>query len=447
MFAAVMAAAALAGAAAAPAAEFRFLSAWGGPGRGPGQFDFADGVSVDPAGNVYVADRENNRVQKFTWDGRHIASLGRNGGDGSLGTGPGELSGPFSVATDGWGDVYVVDSRNNRVQKFDSTGRFLRMWGRNGGDGSRGSLPGELAYPRGIEVDRWGTIYVSDHDNHRVQKFTRDGELLAVWGRNGGDGSSGSGPGEFWEPRGLAIDARGNVYVAEKLNHRVQKLAPDGRFLGSWGKDGGAGGGERAIGSGDGEFNLPYDVAIDSRGRVYVTDTSNTRVQVFDTTGRFIAKWGGPGSGPGQFFDPYGVGVDCRDNVYVTEDGNDRVQRFGDPSRPPPRCPPRLAIDPAGSTLRRGSVTLRVECDLPCTARLGGEIALPGGARAPFRQRTRELPPARRTELALRLTARGRAAVRRALGRRARLRARIRGVASGFGGRSPRVTRRIALRR
>jgi DNA-binding beta-propeller fold protein YncE len=212
---AVLAAAlALAFASPAAAGEFRFLRAWGGPGLGPGQFNVPDGVSVDPAGHVYVADREQNRIQKFTWDGRHLATWGRNGGDGSYGNAPGEFNGPYGVAADGAGNVYVLDSRNHRVQKLDSNGRLLAMWGRNGGDGTSGRQPGELGDPRGIEVDRWGNVYVADHGNARVQKFSPDGELLALWGRNCCDASTGSGPGEFWEPRGVAVDSQGNLYVA-----------------------------------------------------------------------------------------------------------------------------------------------------------------------------------------------------------------------------------------
>jgi sugar lactone lactonase YvrE len=443
----VAAAIALAGASPALAAEFRFLTAWGGPGLGPGQFDIPDGVTVDPAGNVYVADRENSRIQKFTWDGRHLATWGRNGGDGTYGNAPGEFNGPFGVAADGWGDVYVLDSRNHRVQKLDSTGRVLLMWGRNGGDGTSGRQPGELGDPRGIDVDRWGNVYVADHGNARIQKFTRTGELLAVWGRNCCDASTGSGPGEFWEPRGVAIDSQGNVYVAEKQNHRIQKLGPDGRFLGFWGKNGGAGGGDIAIGSADGEFNLPYDVAVDSRDRVYVTDTSNTRNQVFDSNGRFLWKWGSPGSGPGQFFDPYGVAVDCRDNVYVTDEGNDRVQKFGDPSRPPPRCPPDATIRPDRARVAGRGPRVSVECDLPCTVTLSGGIALPGRGRATFRSQTLELPPAVPTATSLRLPHRALRAVRRALVARKRLRATVAALAGGFAGKAPRVTRAFAVRR
>jgi 6-bladed beta-propeller protein len=229
------------------------------------------------------------------------------------------------------------------------------------------------------------------------------------------------------------------------VNHRIQKLSQDGRFLGWWGKNGGAGGGDAAIGSADGEFNLPYDVAVDSRDRVYVTDTSNTRNQVFDSNGRFLWKWGSPGSGPGQFFDPYTVAVDCRDNIYVTDEGNDRVQVFGDPAKPPPRCPPEVSVTAALAAGRALRVSL--ECDLPCRVKLSGGIRLPGPGRAAFRPRTRVLPPAIATTMTLRLPARAARAVARAFGGRGRVRATVSARASGLGGSARPVRRAFSVRR
>ncbi|MDQ3936113.1 MAG: 6-bladed beta-propeller, partial [Actinomycetota bacterium] len=311
-------------------------------------------------------------MQKFTSGGQPIAVWGRP--DRLPGLLPGEFNEPYSVAVDGYGDVYVLDTRNDRVQKFSPDGGFLRAWG------GTGSAPGQLADARGIEIDRRGVVYVSDHGNHRIQAFTLDGRLRSVWGRNGGDGSPGSGPGEFDQPRSAATDRAGNVYVVEKRNHRVQKLTPDGRVVTRWGKGGGAGGGDAAIGSGDGEFNLPYDAAVDSRDRVYVVDTSNTRVQRFDSNGAFLDKWGGPGVGPGEFHDPYQVAIDCRDNLYVTDEENSRVQKFGDPAAPPPRCPPALRLGRAAWSSAARGVVVRVSCDQPCAVNAGASVRLRGGS-------------------------------------------------------------------
>ena len=416
-------------------ADFRFLAKWGNSGIAPGEFDVPDGVAVDPAGHVYVADRENNRIQKFTSSGRLLAVWGRNGGDGSLGLAPGEFNGPYGVAVDGRGLVYVLDSRNNRVQKFASGGTFLAMWGRNGGDGSYGSLPGELADPRGIDVDRRGFVYVADHGNHRIQKFSPEGRVTAVWGRNGGDGSAGAGPGEFNQPRGVTVDSAGNIYVAEKANHRIQKLAPDGAYVTWWGRNGGAGGGDAAIGDAAGEFNLPYDVAVDERDHVYVTDTSNTRVQKFSSHGRFLLALGGPGTADGRFHEPYGVATDCRSNIYVTEEGNDRVQKFGRTSAPPPRCPPRLELNLRRRRPLARGVALRIECDLPCDVTASGRA----GGRLLLEPVTRDLTAGTSARIVLRLRPRGLARVRGTA--RRTLVTSVRVTAKGFAGASRGVRR------
>ena len=427
----------------APAARFEFMRAWGTEGVAPGQFRTPDGIAVDLRGHVYVADRENNRIQKFDRTGRLLAIWGRNGGDGSFGTAPGEFNGPYAVATDGEGNVYVLDSRNNRVQKLAASGRFIGMWGRNGGDGSFGSAPGEFADPRGIEVDRRGLVYVSDHGNHRIQVFTVDGRLLDVWGRNGGDGSAGTGPGEFDQPRSASTDRAGNVYVVEKTNHRVQKLTPRGQPVARWGKNGGAGGGDAAIGSGPGEFNLPYDGAVDSRGQLYVVDTSNTRLQVLDTNGAFRRMWGGPGVGPGQFHDPYQVAIDCRDDVYITDEDNSRVQVFGNPAAREPRCAPVARVRRPAWSSRQRAVVVRATCDQPCGLRVEGYTVLADGARVrlvPARARVGAEAP---TSLLLR--PRGTAAGRAVATRLAGASVYTETVASGFGGRAPAVRRKVRL--
>ena len=435
----------LAGAAPAAAAPLEFVRMWGSEGTGPGQFRIPDGIAVDLAGDVYVTDRENNRVQKFDSTGRLLAIWGRNGGDGSLGLGAGEFNGPYAVATDGVGDVYVLDSRNNRVQKLSSTGRFLGMWGRNGGDGSYGAGPGEFSDPRGIEVDRRGVVYVSDHGNNRIQVFTTAGRLLAIWGRNGGDGSAGTGNGEFHGPRSASTDRAGDVYVVEKFNHRVQKLAPDGSFITRWGRNGGAGGGDAAIGSGDGEFNLPYDGAVDSEGRVYVVDTSNTRLQVFDVDGQFLAKWGTPGTGAGEFHDPYQVAVDCLDNVYVTDEHNSRVQVFGDPDAPEPRCPPRVRVGGAEWSDGRNAAVVDAVCDQPCRVRVRGTIEVAGGER--IRAVSRLVRMGAEDAAGLVLRPRGAAdEIEAALRGGDRVIVRTHTTASGFGGRSRAVRRTARLR-
>ena len=130
-------------------------------------------------------------------------------------------------------------------------------------------------------------------------------------------GTAGTDPGEFNGPAGLALDAEENVYVADSLNDRVQVFDPDGAFLREWGEPGTA----------DGQFDQLYGIAVDG-GNVYVSDFLNARIQKFDTNGAFIKAWGSPGTLPGQFTHPEAITTDDDGNVYVADTGNFRVQKF-----------------------------------------------------------------------------------------------------------------------
>ena len=176
------------------------------------------GITTDAAGNVYVADTDNDRIQKFTSDGTFITKWG------SEGTGNGQFYYPSDVATDAAGNVYVVE-RGARIQKFTSDGAFIAKWG------SSGSTDGHFVGPEGIATDAIGNVYVADTLNQRIQKFTSDGDFLTKWG---GDGNAN---GQFVDPKGIATDAAGNVYVADaEINNRIQKFTSDGRFITQWGR-------------------------------------------------------------------------------------------------------------------------------------------------------------------------------------------------------------------
>ena len=224
-----------------------------GPCRGTGLIIAADNITVDLRGDVYVADRDNNRIEEFTSQGGFLRTLGRNGGDGSAGSGNGEFRAPRGVVTDALGNLYVADSANNRIEKFGPDGRFVARFGRHGGDGTASTVRGEFNDPRGLAIDPDGNLWVADHGNNRVQKLGPDGRFLAVIGRNGGDGSAGVAAAQFKQPRGVAVDRAGNLFVADKNNHRIQKFDPTGQFIRVWGRHGGDG----SAGKGSGEFNTP----------------------------------------------------------------------------------------------------------------------------------------------------------------------------------------------
>ncbi len=232
-----------------------FLLKWGAPGSGNGQFNSSVGVAVDGSGNVYVADRANDRVEKFTNTGTYISQLGCASGACSPGSGNGQFSGPDGVAVDGSGNVYVADRANDRVEKFTNTGTFILTW-----------FNDQIFFgPVGVAVDSSGNVYVTEQSN-RVQKFTNTGTLILTWG------SAGSGNGEFLGPQGVAVDSSEKVYVVDTGNNRVQKFTNTGTFITKWGS---------GPGSGNGQFNSPVGVALDGSGNVYVADTGNNRVELF----------------------------------------------------------------------------------------------------------------------------------------------------------------------
>lgn len=187
--------------------------------------------------------------------------------------------------------------------------------------GSQGQGSGQFDRPKGVALDADGNIYVGDIGNHRVQVFSPEGEFLREWGVQG------SGPGQFNEPWGLAVDSeRGFVYVADTWNHRIQKFDLEGNFLTQWGIFVDTGG--QAAGF-ESQFWGPRDVAIDTAGNVYVTDTGNKRVQKFDPDGQFLAQWGGAGANPGQFSEPVGIAISpTSGDIFVADTWNRRIQRF-----------------------------------------------------------------------------------------------------------------------
>ncbi len=278
-----------------------YCAKWGSQGSDDGLFDQAYGVAVDAAGDIYVSDLFNHRIQKFDSEGNFLDTWG------GPGTGDGEFNGPYAIAFGPSGNIYITDLYNHRIQKFDASGNFITKWGSEGGG------DGQFYLPYGIAVDSSEIVYVADSKNHRIQKFDATGTFLSKWG------SLGSGDGEFNYAYGVAVDASSNVYVADLLNSRVQKFDVSGNFLTKWGTFGIFHGGELA---------QPQGITVDSAGDVYVADTSNDRFQKFDSTGAFLAMGGRMGEDDGCLSYPNGIAVDASGHVYVADVFNYRIQKF-----------------------------------------------------------------------------------------------------------------------
>jgi sugar lactone lactonase YvrE len=240
----------------------KFLSKWGSSGKGDGQFSHPKGIVVDGQGNVYVADYGNDRIQKFDGSGKFLSKWG------SSGIGEGQFSSPNSLAVDGQGNVFVSDivfdtvisRNNNRIQKFDPSGKFLTKWGSYGNGDGQFYSPGGVA----VAVDLQGNVYVTDYIdihapenfNDRIQKFDNNGKFLSKW--------------EVLYPIGVAVDLQGNVYAVESYSV-IEKFDNNGKSLTTWGDSG----------NGDGAFDLALGVAVDKQGNVYVSDANSHRIQKF----------------------------------------------------------------------------------------------------------------------------------------------------------------------
>jgi len=199
--------------------------------------------------------------------------------------------------------------------------------GTNGVWGAVGMEPGQFNHPRGLALGPDGHLYVVDSDNHRVQVFDPDGHLVRQWGSNcnlatGVGCTDLEGNGQFQEPWGIEVDGAGRVYVADTWNHRVQVFDSDGTFLTKWGTYG------QTVNASALLYG-PRDIAVDGQGRVFVTDTGNKRIVVYDEQGNYLAQWGEEGSEPGQFREPVGLATDAEGNIYVADTWNQRVQMFG----------------------------------------------------------------------------------------------------------------------
>ncbi|HEX2325928.1 MAG TPA: flippase activity-associated protein Agl23, partial [Chloroflexota bacterium] len=276
------------------------LVQFGATGRGPGQLNTPRGLALDAQGNVYVADSLNHRIQKFDRTGKLLSAWGTEG------TGDGQFKEPMGVAVDGQGNIFVADTWNHRIQKLDSNGKFVTKW-----SGQSGGFWG----PRGIVADSQGNVYVTDTGNKRIQKFDNGGRFLAQMG------GPGAGPGQLNEPVGLAVTPEGRVYVADTNNRRIQAFDAAGSPLAEW----------PVAGWASGARNEPY-LAVDGAGNVYATDPGGARVLKFAPNGEVLAVAGSAGRQPGQFELPLGIVVgDGGETVYVADSGNGRVQAIAIP--------------------------------------------------------------------------------------------------------------------
>ena len=282
-------------------------------------------VAIDAAGNLFIADTQNNRIRRVSITGTITTVVGsgvcsvtgpRGGYSGDGGpSSAAQISCPTGVAIDSSGNLFIADSQNNRIRKINSAGIITTVAGSGDlnptvglGDGGP-AVAARLRIPLGVTADRAGNLFIADSQNNRIRRVAVDGTINTIAGGDAGGSASIS------YPRGVAVDELGNLYVAEDQSNYVRKVEPNGRvsILAGRGTSNFSGDGGVAI---SGELAQPFAVAVDLDGRVYIADYSNHRVRVvsyassISTTGIVNAASGiGGGVAPGEFLAIYGSGV------------------------------------------------------------------------------------------------------------------------------------------
>jgi sugar lactone lactonase YvrE len=247
------------------------------------------GVAVDAAGNLYIADKYNNRIRKVAPNGiiSTIAGTGENdySGDGSLAVAA-KLSSPGGVAVDAHGNVYIADTSNGRIRKVDAAGIITTVAGKSdygsfSGDGGP-AVDADLNRPQTVAIDRDGNLYIADTDNNRIRKVDTSGIISTVAGSSETDGYSGDGGpavnAQLYEPEGVMVDGSGNLYISDTDNNRIRKVISNGNIITI------AGTGENDY-SGDGgpgilaKLNGPIGLAMDAGGNLYIADMYNYAIR------------------------------------------------------------------------------------------------------------------------------------------------------------------------
>jgi sugar lactone lactonase YvrE len=279
----------------------QYDSTIGGPGHAQ---IYGSGVDVDATGNVYVADTGNDQVKRYDAVGNLVWNVGTRGSKAA-----GNFDNPRDIAYLN-GKLYVADLGNKRVQVLDAaSGAVVSVWAE--------SLASTIGISAGVNASGGNIILVTEDVLNQTRIYSPSGTLI----RSIGSGVQGSGVGQLSAPRDAATDSAGNIYVADYANNRIAKFSPTGAWITSWGTEGGK----------PGQFRRPYGVTLDADNNVWVADNTNHRIQEFTSSGTFIRQMGSNGSLPGQFFQLRRVAVtpgESNPDVYGADLWGNKIERF-----------------------------------------------------------------------------------------------------------------------
>lgn len=305
------------------------------------RFGLAGGVAVDSSGNVYVADAPNNEIRKVTPDGVVTTFAGSSTAGSADGTGAAaQFNTPDGVAVDDADNIYVADRGNNTIRKVTPDGQVTTF---AGSVGPTGPIPGfvngngaaaQFNNPVGIAVGPDGNVYVSDGSNYAIRKITPTADVTTLAGGQSGTADGTGTAARFGFPSRLKAGANGNLYVADNVNNTIRIVTPDGVVTTLAGANDGPG---AVDGSGSAaRFNAPQFPALDSNGNVVVGDVLNNTIRRITPTGVVTTVAGSPGlsgsaDGTGsaaRFNQPRGVAVDASDNIYAVDSGNYTIRKI-----------------------------------------------------------------------------------------------------------------------
>ena len=297
-------------------------------------------VTVDGAGNLYIADSINRRIRRVDSSGT-ISTIAGTGVEGYSGDGgpalDAELSYPASLVVDAEGNLFIAEYFENRIRRVDSSDIITTIAGTGergfSGDGGP-AVQAQLAYPRGVAVAVDGNLFIADSGNRRVRKVDPSGNISTFPRGYSSDGVTLSG-----NPAGVAVDAAGNLFFSDTTKSNIHRVDPSGtitQIAGIW-RGGFSGDGGLAIKA---QLRGPSDVAVDAAGNLFIADEYNYRIRRVDSSG-IITTIAGTGvrgfSGDGgpavqaQLAGPRGVAVDTAGNLYIADHGNHRIRKV-DPS-------------------------------------------------------------------------------------------------------------------
>jgi len=255
-------------------------------------------IGFDSEKNLYVVDSSNSKIHKFNSNGDLLLSWG------AFGSGAGQLNNPSGIFITS-DTIHVIDKGNSRIVTFDKNGNFQKSWGNSGIESQ------SLKNPEDLAIDSLGISYVSDSGWNKILKFDQEGKYV-------GDVKSLLTSAAKFSATNSIVSYDDNLFILASKDNRILHFLTNGAFIKSFG----------TTGEENGKLLLPTSLAIDSSGNLYVADSGNHRIQVFDSNGKFLKKWGTFGAGYAQFMQITGIEIDSIGNVWTSDSLVNKIQKF-----------------------------------------------------------------------------------------------------------------------